>query len=107
MVYFQEGPISTSAWKRLWDPGLEEIPMVLAALLSRHIPTPYPCHTHTHTHTQHMHTHQYGKSCSQRRGKPGVGGRCAGRLAETMNVDMEPEPRKLQNRRRAEIKAGH
>jgi len=54
-----------------------------------------------------MHTHQYGKSCSQRRGKPGVGGRCAGRLAETMNVDMEPEPRKLQNRRRAEIKAGH
>ena len=53
-----------------------------------------------------MHTHQYGKSCSQRRGKPGVGGRCGGRLAETVNVDMEPEPRKLQNRRRAEVKAG-
>lgn len=91
MVYFQEGPTSMSAWQRVWDPGLEEIPMVLAALLSRHIPTPYPCHTHTHT--QHMHTHQY--ACSQRRGKPGVGGRCAGRLPGMMDMDMEPQPRKL------------
>ena len=39
-----------STWQRVWDPGLEEIPMVPAALLSRHSPTPYPCHTHRHTH---------------------------------------------------------